>query len=169
MARTPPPANGFTRVVLAWVGFLLLILAHFGIRPLVQAPVTADFALMAVLFSSVRMRPGFATLTGFLVGLAFDAIVPQHFGAQMLVFAVVAFGASWLKAVFFTDNIGLTGLFIFVGKWLVDLLLALLVGTGTTPLWMALLVWAPLSALLTTLMALTLLTVFRPLYRPHGT
>lgn len=169
MTRTPPPANGFTRVTLAWIGFLLLITAQFGIRPFFRGPVSVDFALMAVLFSSVRLRPGLAALTGCLIGLALDALVPQQLGAQMLVFALVAFGASWLKAVFFTDNVGLTGLFIVVGKWLVDLSLALLVGTGTMPLWKALLLWAPVSALLTALVALLLLTVFRPLYRPHGT
>lgn len=167
MPRSSPPSNGITRVLAAWFGFLLLMTAHFTIRPFVHGPVSADFALIAVLFASVRMRPGFAALTGFLVGAALDALVPQHFGAQALVLSIVAFGASWLKAVFFADNAGLTGLFIFVGTLLVDAVLALLIGTGTTPLWLSLLVWAPLSALVTALVALLLLTVFRPLYRPH--
>ena len=36
--------------------------------------------------------------------------------------SVVGFAASWLKAVFFADNLALHALFFFVGKWAFDML-----------------------------------------------
>ncbi|MBL0939871.1 MAG: rod shape-determining protein MreD [Gemmatimonadaceae bacterium] len=167
--RSPAPTPGLGSMLRAWVGFSLLILAQFGVRPLIPGRVAVDFALIAVLFSSVRMRPGFAALTGFAVGVALDALAPDSFGASALVLTLIAFGASWLKAVFFADHVGLTGLFVFGGKWLFDIATTLLTGVSSgTTLVVALLVWAPLSAALTALVAVLLLVLFRPLYRPQA-
>ena len=38
------------------------------------------------------------------------------FGAAALGMAIVGFGASWLKAVFFADNLALNGFFLFLGE-----------------------------------------------------
>jgi hypothetical protein len=85
------------------------------------------------------------------------------------VLTVVAFGASWLKAVFFADHVALTGLFVFGAKWLFDVVMALLTGIGAgTSLFAALLLWSPMSAALTAMVAVLLLVVFRPLYRPQS-
>ena len=35
---------------------------------------------------------------------------------------IVGFGASWLKAVFFADNLALNAFFFFLGKWVFDIL-----------------------------------------------
>ena len=138
-------------------------------RPLFVGPVSVDFALIALLFASVRMRPGFAALTGFLLGLALDALAPGNFGAAALVLTVLGFGASWLKAVFFADNVSLTALFLFGGKWIFDVAMTVLVGTkGGASLVVSMLLWSPLSAALTALVAVLLLTLFRPLYRPQA-
>lgn len=168
--RGPQPApSGTASALRAWFGFALLITAQFAIRPLIRGPVSVDFAVIAVLFASVRMRPGFAALTGFLVGVALDALAPGNFGAAALVLTLLGFGASWLKAVFFADNLSLTALFLFGGKWLFDIAMALLVGaTSGGSLVVSLLLWSPLSAALTALVAVLLLTLFRPLYRPNA-
>jgi rod shape-determining protein MreD len=168
--RGPQPSpSGATSTLLAWIGFALLIAAHFTVRPLFVGPVSVDFALIALLFASVRMRPGFAALTGFLLGLALDALAPGNFGAAALVLTVLGFGASWLKAVFFADNVSLTALFLFGGKWIFDIAMTVLVGTkGGASLVVSMLLWSPLSAALTALVAVLLLTLFRPLYRPQA-
>lgn len=168
--RGPQPSpSGATSTLLAWIGFALLIAAHFTVRPLFVGPVSVDFALIALLFASVRMRPGFAALTGFLLGLALDALAPGNFGAAALVLTVLGFGASWLKAVFFADNVSLTALFLFGGKWIFDVAMTVLVGTkGGASLVVSMLLWSPLSAALTALVAVLLLTLFRPLYRPQA-
>lgn len=169
--RGPPQQNqGLGSALSAWFGFTMLLTAHFAVRPLFSVRANVDFILIAILFSAVRMRPGLAALTGFLTGLAIDALAPGSFGASALVLSLVAFVASWLKAVFFDDHVALTGLFVFGGKWLFDVAMTLLTGGASgTSLVATLLFWSPLSAALTALLAVVLLTVFRPLYRPHTT
>ena len=78
----------------------------------------------------------------------------------------IAFSASWLKAVFFADNLFLNGLFFFLGKWMFDVvrLLAERRLRGVE-LVMEALVWSPLSAALTALAGVLLLVVLRPLLR----
>ena len=128
------------------------------------------FALLAiaVLFSAVRLRPGVAALLGFLVGAMVDSLLPTSFGAAALSFTLIGYAASWLKAVFFADHIALTGLFVFGGKWLYDAIY-LISGprVGGIDLVVQLLLWTPLSAALTAGVAVLLLTLFRPLYRPQ--
>lgn len=167
--RGPQPAPGIGSALRAWLGFALLIVAQFGVRPLVAGRATVDFAVIAVLFSAVRMRPGLAALTGFLTGLALDALSPGSFGSSMIVLTLVAFAASWLKAVFFADHVALTGLFVFGAKWFFDVAMTLLTGAGTgVSLLVTLLLWSPLSAALTAVVAVLLLVLFRPLYRPQS-
>lgn len=166
--RGSPQASGLGSALRAWLGFALLIVAQFGVRPLIEGRATVDFSVIAVLFAAVRMRPGFAALTGFLTGLALDAFAPGSFGASAIVLTLVAFGASWLKAVFFADHVALTALFVFGAKWLFDVALVLLTGVGAgASLLVTLLVWSPLSAGLTALVTILLLVLFRPLYRPQ--
>lgn len=167
--RGPQQSVGFASALRAWLGFALLIGAQFGVRPLIAGRATVDFSVIAVLFAAVRLRPGLAAIVGFLTGLALDALSPGGFGANALVLSVVAFGASWLKSVFFADHVALTGLFVFGAKWLFDVVMALLTGIGAgTSLFAALLLWSPMSAALTAMVAVLLLVVFRPLYRPQS-
>ncbi len=168
---TPVPSagpSGAWSAARAWLGFALLVTAHFGIRPLITGRVTVDFLLIAVLFAAVRMRPGLAALVGFLAGIAVDALAPASFGAFALALSVVAFGASWVKAVFFADHVALTGLFVFAAKWLFDITHTFIQGRSSgAGLLVELLLWSPLSAALTAMVALVLVTAFRPLYRPQ--
>jgi rod shape-determining protein MreD len=96
-------------------------------------------------------------------------MAPGSFGASALVLSLIAFGASWLKAVFFADHVALTGLFVFGAKWLFDIAMTLLAGVGSgVSLFVTLLLWSPLSSALTALVAVVLLVLFRPLYRPQA-
>lgn len=166
MNRPQPQSSTAASAARATIGFLLLLTAHFAVRPLTTGPAHIDFIMIAILFSAVRMRPGVAAVTGLLTGLAIDAMAPGSFGAVALVLTLVAFGASRLKAVFFADHVALTGLFVLVGKWLFDVVLALFTGGASgTSLAVALLLWSPLSAVLTAGAAVFLLTVLRPLYK----
>jgi rod shape-determining protein MreD len=152
----------------AIVGFLLLVVAQYTVRPLVGGRAPVDFLAIAVLFSAVRLRPGVAALLGFCVGLIVDSMAPGSFGAAALSFTVVGYAASWLKAVFFADHVALTGLFVFAGKWVFDgLYLVAGPRIGGIDLVVQLLLWTPLAAALTAGVAVLLLTVFRPLYKPQ--
>lgn len=164
--RTQP--SGVAVSAQAIIGFLLLLLAHYSVRPLIGGRAQIDFLAIAVLFSAVRLRPGAAALMGFVIGLAVDSLQPDSFGAATLAFTLVGYSASWLKAVFFADHVALTGLFVFVGKWVYDGVYNVAgPRIGGVDLVLQMFLWTPLAAALTALVAVLLLTVFRPLYRPH--
>lgn len=144
--------------------FTILLLLHYTLRPLLGWRAEIDFLTIAVLLVAVRVRPGVATLIGFAVGLAWDSMFPQSFGAAALGMSAIAFAASWLKAVFFADNLALSALFLFAGKWVFDLVYVLSDRLAHTPqqLVVQLLMWSPLSAAVTALAGVLVLVLFRP-------
>lgn len=164
--RAPQGPSGVGSAARAFTGFALLVTAHFAIRPLFGSRVMVDFLVIAILFAAVRMRPGLAAVLGFALGVSVDALAPGAFGAASLALTLIAFAASWLKAVFFANHIALTGLFIFLGKWCFDAIYSLAGGGARgVDLVVQLLLWTPLAAALTATVAVLLLTLFRPLYR----
>lgn len=144
------------------VAFLVLIVLHYTIRPLLAWRASIDFLVIAVLLLSVRMRPGAAALLGFVSGLIADSLTPATLGAGALAMSVVGFAASWLRAVIFADNVMLHAFFFFVGKWTFDLIY-LIVARSAAP--MELLaqagVWSPLSAALTAVAGVFVMLVYR--------
>jgi rod shape-determining protein MreD len=156
--------GGFIR---ALIGFALLIVLHFTLRPLLGWRAPIDFMLLAVLLVAVRTRPGMAALLGFAVGLISDSLSPAALGAGAIAMAVVGYSASWLKAVFFADNLALNAFFFFAGKWLFDVIYFL--GErrlGGIELVQQLALWSPLSAAGTALAGVLLLFLMRPLLDP---
>ena len=143
--------------------FAALIALHFAVRPLFDARANVDFLIIALLLAAVRMRPGAAAVIGFLLGVMLDSLVPGAFGAAPLGMTLVGYGASWLKPVFFADNLPLNGFFFFAGKWLFDVVY-LTAGQRLrgSELVMQLLLWSPLAAALTALVGVILLILARP-------
>jgi rod shape-determining protein MreD len=142
----------------------ILIILHYTLRPLLAWRASVDFLIVALLLGSVRLRPGFAAVYGFLLGLTADSLGVSGFGVAALGMSVVGFAASWLKAVFFADNLALNGFFLFLGKWVFDLIF-LLVGRGLhgAELAMQIFVWSPLSAAVTAVAGVLALSILRPL------
>jgi rod shape-determining protein MreD len=142
----------------------ILIVLHFTLRPLLAWRAGVDFLVIALIFGAVRLRPGGAALFGFLLGLAADSLALNAFGANALAMTVVGFAASWLKAVFFADNLALNGFFLFLGKWLFDLIFLVAERRlGGLELVMQLFVWSSLSAAVTAFAGVVALMVLRPL------
>ncbi|MFN8572590.1 MAG: rod shape-determining protein MreD [Gemmatimonadaceae bacterium] len=156
----------FLRGVLA---FAILVTLHYSIRPLLGWRVGMDFLVIAVLLTAVRVRPGVAAVLGFLTGLVADSLSPSAFGAGALAMTGIAFTASWLKAVFFADNVVLHAFFFFVGKWAYDIVYVLAERRmGVTEAAIQLLLWSPLSAALTAMVGLLLLVTFRSVLEPQS-
>jgi len=86
------------------------------------------------------------------------------FGAAALAMAIVGFSASWLKAVFFADNLALNAFFLFLAKWVFDLIF-LVVGHRShgAELAMQLFVWSPLAAAVTAVAGVIALSLLKPL------
>ena len=143
---------------------LILIVMHYTLRPLLGWRASIDFLLIAIVFGAVRVRPAGAAIYGFLLGIAAHSLALGAFGAGALAATVVAYGASYLKAVFFADNLALNGFFLFVGKWLFELIYVLMERRmqGMEML-MHIAVWAPLAAAVTAVAGVVAITVLRPI------
>ena len=154
----------WTNAVRTAVICAILIVLHYTLRPLLAWRASIDFLIIALMFGSVRMRPGLAALFGFALGLVSDSLSPGAFGAAALGMSVVGFGASWLKAVFFADNLALNGFFILLGKWTFDVIF-ILVGHRVHggELFMQIVVWSSLAAAVTALAGVLAISLLRPL------
>ena len=130
--------------------FLLLVILHYTVRPLLAARISLDFLVVAVLLVAVQVRPGIAALVGFATGIIADSMTPLSFGAGALAFSAVGSAASWLKATVFGDNILQQIVFLAAGKWAFDILyLVVERRLGLGDLALQLVLWSPLSALAT--------------------
>ena len=142
---------------------LFLVILQYTLRPVLAWRAPVDFLIIALLLVAVRARPGVAAAAGFAFGLLADSLTPDAFGAGALAMTMVGFGASWLKAAFFADNIALNGIFVFLGKWAFDLIFLVaerrLQGTD---LLLQTLLWSPLAAAVTAMMGLLVLFAVRP-------
>ena len=151
----------------AVVTFVVLVLLHFTLRPLLGWRAPIDFLLLAVLTAAVRVRPAGAVAIGFFVGLSADALSPDALGAGALAMLLVAYAASWLKAVFFADSLPLNAIFFFVGKWLFDIIYFIaehhLRGIDLVQ---QLFLWSPLSAAATAIAGVLVLLLMKPLFEP---
>ena len=142
--------------------FVALIAMHYFLRPLLGWRVSMDFLVVAVLLVAVRVRPGVAALIGFALGLVADSLAPATFGASALAMTLVGFSASWLKAVFFSDNVFLHAFFFFVGKWAFDVLFVLAARQGGVyDMASQVALWSPLAAALTAVTGVLVLLLFR--------
>jgi rod shape-determining protein MreD len=156
--------NGVVRTTIAIV---ILILLDFSVRPLLGWRAEIDFRIIALLLAAVRMRPGSAAAVGCIMGLVADSLTPHAFGAGALAMTVVGYMASWLKAVFFADNLALNGFFFFAGRWAFAIVYVLAAHQANgVELVQQLLIWAPLSAAATAAAGVALLVLLRPLLEP---
>jgi len=153
----------FSKTLWLALVFVLLVALHYTLRPVLAWRASIDFLVIALLLVAVRTRPGSAAIAGFALGILADSLTPEAFGAGALAMTAVGFGASWLKAAFFADNIALNGIFIFAGKWAFDAIFLLaehrLQGTD---LLVQLLLWSPLAAAATAVAGLVVLLTVRP-------
>jgi rod shape-determining protein MreD len=155
--------GGFLRVALV---FVILVVLHFTLRPLLAWRASPDFLLIAVLLIAIRVRPGTAAVAGFLVGIVADTLSLDAFGSTALAMSLVAFGSSWIKAVFFADDLALNAFFFFLGKWLFEIILLLTQQrAGGGELVIEMLVWAPLGAAVTALAGVATLMLLRPIMK----
>jgi len=150
--------------------FAALVALHYSIRPFLGWRAAPDFLIIALLIVAVRVRPGVATIAGFALGLLADALAPGHLGAAALGMSIIGYSASWLKAMFFADNLVLNAFFFFLGKWGFDLLHLVAEGRiGASGFAMQALLWSPLSAAVTALTGVLLLLLLRPLLEVRST
>jgi rod shape-determining protein MreD len=147
--------------------FAILVVLHYTLRPLLGWRAPMDFLILALLLASIRVRPAVGALIGLALGIVSDSLTPDSLGAGAIAMTVVGYLASWLKAVFFADNIALNAFFFFLGKWVFDLIYFIVEHRlAGIELVQQLLLWSPLSAAATAVAGVLLLFVMRPLLEP---
>lgn len=147
--------------------FAILVVLHYTLRPLLGWRAPMDFLILALLLAAIRVRPAAGALIGLALGIVSDSLTPDSLGAGAIAMTVVGYLASWLKAVFFADNIALNAFFFFLGKWVFDLIYFTVEHRlGGIELVQQLLLWSPLSAAATAVAGILLLFVMRPLLEP---
>lgn len=145
------------------LAFVILVVLHYTLRPVLEWRTSIDFLLIALLLAAVRMRPGAAAVLGFAMGLVADSLSVGAFGAT-LAMTIVGFTASWLRAVVFAENLVLHAAFFFAGKWLFDIIFLLVERrVKGLDLVFQLLIWSPLTAMVTALAGLLVLIIMRPM------
>ena len=118
------------------------------------------------MFGSVRIRPSSASIYGLILGLAADSLSLGAFGSGALAATIVGFSSSWLKAVFFADNFALNAMFLVAGKWVFDLVYVLMARRmHGLEMVSQLLLWSPITALVTALAGIVVVTMLKPLYQ----
>ena len=153
-----------TRVQLALVLLLLLVL-QFYLRPrLWNARVSPDFLLIGLMLFAMRSGAGAGALAGFLVGLIEDTLTPARFGAAALAHTIVGYLAAWGRAVFFADNMLVNAAFVAVGLWVRDLIVLLASDTDHRQLITELTFYSTIQALTTAAFALVVLMTFRAVF-----
>jgi len=142
--------------------FVLLVVLHYTVRPLIGARISIDFLVLAVLLTAVHVRPGVAALIGFATGLIADSLTPLSFGAGALAMTGVSAVASWLKSTVFGDNLLLQAIFLAAGKLAFDFVyLVAERRLGFGDLLVQLFLWSPLSAIATGLTGVLVVRIFR--------
>jgi rod shape-determining protein MreD len=146
------------------IAFVVLIVLHYTLRPVLGWRTSIDFLVIALLIASVRMRPGLAALLGFAMGLVADSLSVGAFGSAALAMSVVGFAASWLRAIVFAENLALHAAFFFAGKWLFDVVFLIIERRlKGFELITQLFIWSPITAMVTALAGILVLILMRPM------
>ena len=56
------------------IAFVILVVLHFTLRPLLGWRASPDFLVIALLLVAIRVRPGTAALIGLVMGITADSL-----------------------------------------------------------------------------------------------
>lgn len=149
-----------------WVFALILVILHFFLRLALGLDSAApDLATIAVLLSARRVNRALGALIGGVVGLLRDALSLIAFGADAAALAIVGYVGGRTRDLFVGDSFLFLILYLFLGKWLHDVLYFVLRGFGSG-LGMegardTLLLGAPVAAVYVAIVGAIALTLYR--------
>lgn len=102
-----------------------MLAAHFLFRPVLGGwPVAPDLLTGGVLLAALRLRPGAAAALGFAGGLLEAAVALVGLGHTALVYTGLGYLTSRWRELFFADIPAFVFVYLFVGCWIAELLLA---------------------------------------------
>ncbi len=153
-----------SRLALTAMVFLLAVL-YFVLRVgLGLGLLVPDLIVVAVLLAARHLRPGWAAGLGLLLGMLEGSVYPLTFGASALALTLVGYLGSRTRDVFSGSGLVFLAFYLFVGKWLYDIVIYLILLLDATPgPASALLLISPLAALYAAAAGLVAYSAYRTL------
>lgn len=132
-----------------WIFIGLLVVAEFVLHLALglgqEAP---DLLTVALLLAARRLGPVAAAALGLVLGLLRDALSLVSFGADAVTLSLLGYLGARSRDLFVGDSLLFIALYLFIGKWLHDVIYGLIAGAAVRgDAVTRLLVQAPLAAL----------------------
>ena len=142
-----------------WIFIILLVVLHLGVHVAMGIRGFApDLLTVALLLGARRLSGAGAAGLGLALGLLNDALSLTAFGALAVTYTIVGFVGARSRDMFEGDSLLFVAAYIFLGKWLRDVIYVLLTRSAPwSDLWSA----SPLAALYAAIAALVALTLYR--------
>lgn len=146
-----------------WVFIAVLVLLHFLLHlGLGLAGTAPDLLTVAVLLTARRSSGATAAGVGLGLGLFQDALSLLYFGAEAVTQTLLGFVGARTRDFFMGESILFTAVYLFLGKWLHDLVFYLLTRLGSAAETMSrLLVQAPIAGIYAAVCGLVALSLYR--------
>ena len=110
-----------------WIFITILVLAHLVVHVAMGVRgIAPDLLTIAVLLGSRRLSGAGAAGLGFGLGLLNDGLSLSSFGAMGVAYAIIGYLGARSRDLFEGDSLLFVAAFIFLGKWLRDILYQLL-------------------------------------------
>lgn len=146
-----------------WVFIGLLAAAHFTLHlALGLGPEAPDLLTVAVLLAARNTSGAVAAAIGLVLGMLQDALSLVAFGAEAVTLTVLGYLGARSRDLFVGESLGFVGLYLFVGKWLHDVIYYTLAGPvlrGDAVV--RYLIMAPLAALYAAVAGVLVLMLYR--------
>jgi hypothetical protein len=150
-----------------WLGLIVLVMVilHFLLRiGLGLGDLAPDLLVLSVLFAAREMRASSAAALGLGLAVLEGSVIPFAMGALAVVFTLLGYLGARTRDLFASDSLVLLAIYLFVGKWVADVLLHLLAQRAIHPGGAStLLLISPLAALYLALTGLLVTSVYRAL------
>lgn len=125
-----------------------------------------DLLTIALLLAARRMSAGWASGTGLAMGLIRDSVNLTTFGSDAVVMTALGYLGSRTRDYFVGDSVFFLALYLFLGKWLHDVLYFLVGGAvGVEDPVSTLIVEAPITAAYSALAGLMAYSAYRAFAR----
>ena len=145
-----------------WVLIVLLVIAHLILRLAFGLGVNApDLLTVAVLLAARRARGSVAAAIGLGLGVLNDALSLIAFGAEAVTFTLIGYIGARSRDLFEGDSHLFVWVYVFLGKWIHDVLYTFIAGAERGDMVGMFLIQAPIHAAYAAFSAVVALMLYR--------